>query len=336
MNFENSLKIKDLICNSKNILLCLHESPDPDSIVSNILMSRYLDMLNKKFKIVCFDNIPQKFRKLYKTDKLILDNLSIDNFNIDEFDLFISLDVNDPSRCGFPSDIKFESSINIDHHGTKNVFSGLKINDSSYSCTTEMLFYFLQDVDYILNKDEADLVLLGIITDTDSFNYVGNSRVFKTTSTCIDMGGDFENISGVVNRNNSLGQLKYWAESLRRIKIDKKYKFAYTSMDLKTSNKYPDLLQANRTVADKFIRSVEDTDFGIAMIETEDGSLKISVRSRDNSYNVLPLLKSLNGGGHLSGGGGTINLPYKAAVKETLRIAREFVKSKLQENEKNI
>lgn len=64
MNFENSLKIKDLICKSKNILLCLHESPDPDSIVSNILMSRYLDMLNKKFKIVCFDNIPQKFRKL--------------------------------------------------------------------------------------------------------------------------------------------------------------------------------------------------------------------------------------------------------------------------------
>lgn len=336
MNFEYSNKVKEIISNSQHILLCLHQSPDPDSIVSNILMSRYLDKLNKKYKIVCFDKIPEKFKKLYKTSNLVEDNLSVEKFNIDEFDLFISLDVNEPSRCGFSNDVRFKSLINIDHHGTKNIFEGLKINNSDYSSTTEMLFYFLQDVGYKLNKDEANLVLLGIITDTDSFNYVGNSRVFKTTSMCVDMGGDFENISGIVNRNNSLDQLKYWAESLKRIKLDKKYKFAYTAMDLKTAKKYPDLLQANRTVADKFIRSIEDTDFGIAMLESEEGYLKISVRARENDYNVMPLLKSLNGGGHLSGGGGRMDLPYKEAVKETVRIAREFAKSKLQENEKSI
>lgn len=101
MNFLNSKEISQLIISSDNILLCLHQSPDPDSIVSNLLMSKYLDRLGKKYKIVCFDNIPDKFKTTYKTEDVVVDNLSVESFDINEFDLFISLDVNEPIRCGF-------------------------------------------------------------------------------------------------------------------------------------------------------------------------------------------------------------------------------------------
>lgn len=336
MNFLNSKEISQLIISSDNILLCLHQSPDPDSIVSNLLMSKYLDRLGKKYKIVCFDNIPDKFKTTYKTEDVVVDNLSVESFDINEFDLFISLDVNEPIRCGFSNDIKFRSLINIDHHGTENTFSGLKINDSSYSSTSEMLFYFLEDVNYSLSKDEADLVLMGIVTDTDAFSYAGDSRVFRTVSMCVDLGASYEKASEIIYRNNSVDQLKFWGEALKRIRIDKKNRFAYTSIDIKTLKKFSGLLQSNRTVADKFIRTIEGTDFGMAMVESDGGYLKISVRSRSNDYNVMPLLKMLNGGGHFSGGGGRIDLPYKEAVKEAVKIARKFAKSKLQENEKSI
>lgn len=336
MNFSNSKEISRLITNSENILLCLHQSPDPDSIVSNLLMSKYLDKLGKKYKILCFDKIPDKFKMTYKTENVIVDNLPVEAFDTNEFDLFISLDVNEPIRCGLPNDVKFKSLINIDHHGTENTFSGLKINDSSYSSTSEMLFYFLEDVGYNLNKNEADLVLLGIITDTDAFSYAGDSRVFRTVSVCVDLGASYEKASEIIYRNNSSDQLKFWGEALKRIKVDKKYRFAYTSIDIKTLKKYEGLLQSNRTVADKFIRTIENTDFGLAMIESDEGYLKISIRARSNDFNVMPLLKALNGGGHFSGGGGRIDLPFKKAVKEALKIARKFAKSKLQENEKSI
>lgn len=334
MNFSNSKEISQLIIDSSNILLCLHQSPDPDSIASNILMSKYLDKLGKKYKIVCFDKVPEKFKRTYKTENIVADNLLPDKLNIDDFDLFISLDVNEPVRCGLPNDIKFKSVVNIDHHATENVFSGLKINDSSYSSTSEMLFYFLEDVGYTLNEDEANLILLGIITDTDAFSYAGDSRVFRTVSRCIDLGGNYEKANEIIYRNNGVDQLKFWGEALKRIKIDKKYRFAYTSIDIKTLKKYEGLLQSTRTVADKFIRTIENTDFGLVMVESDEGYLKISARVRNNDFNVIPLLKMLNGGGHTTGGGGRIDLPYKEAVKETLKIARKFAKDKMNENVK--
>lgn len=328
MNFQESKKIEDVIKSSKNILLALHQSPDPDSIVSNLLVARYLNKIDKKYKIVCFDSIPEKFKKTYDTVGLIEDSLNPLIFDFGEYDLFIALDVNQPIRFGLSDDIKFRNIINIDHHGTQNTFEGLKINDPSYSSTTEMLYYFLSDLNYKFSSDEANLILLGIITDTDAFSYAGDSRVFQTVSSCIKLGGNYEKINEIIYRNNSLDQLKFWGEALKRIRIDTKYKFAYTAIDLKTLKKFPNLLQANRTVADKFIRSIEDTDFGLTMMETEEGFLKISIRSRSNDYNVMPLLKDLNGGGHFSGGGGRIDLPYKEAVKEALRISRQFVKNR--------
>lgn len=336
MNFQESVKIEQIIKSSDNILLCLHQSPDPDSIVSNLLVARYLDKIGKKYKIVCFDKIPEKFKETYNTANLVNDGLDSAKFDLNLYDLFIALDVNQPVRFGLSENTKFKSVINIDHHGTQNTFDGLKINDSSYSSTTEMLYYFLTDLNYQFSSEEANLILLGIITDTDGFSYAGDSRVFQTVSSCIKLGGDYEKVNEIVYRNNSLDQLKFWGEAIKRVKVDKKYKFAYTAIDLKTAQKYPDLLQANRTVADKFIRSIENTDFGLTMMETEEGFLKISIRARSNDFNVMPLLKMLNGGGHFSGGGGRIDLPYKEAVKETLRISRKFAKDKLQQDEKGI
>lgn len=326
MNFPESLKIEEVIKASNNILLCLHQSPDPDSIVSNLLIARYLDKIGKKYKIVCFDKIPEKFKKTYNTVGLVDDEKDVNNFDISEHDLFIALDVNQPIRFGLPENTKFRNVINIDHHGTQNTFEGLKINDSSYSSTTEILYYFLKDLNYEFNAEEANLILLGIITDTDAFSYTGDSRVFQTVSKCIELGGNYEKVNEIIYRNNSLDQLKFWAEALKRTKIDTKFKFAYTSIDLKTAKRYEGLLQANRTVADKFIRTVEGTDFGLAMIESEEGHLKISARSRSNDFNVMPLLKMLNGGGHFTGGGGRIDLPFKDAVKEAIKISRMFVK----------
>lgn len=328
MNFQESKKIEEVIKSSDNILLCLHQSPDPDSIVSNLLVARYLDKINKKYKIVCFDNIPEKFKKTYNTVGLIEDGLNPSIFDFGEYDLFIALDVNQPVRFGLSGDIKFKNIINIDHHGTQNTFEGLKINDSSYSSATEILYYFFEDLDYRFNSEEADLILLGIVTDTDGFSYAGDSRVFQTVSSCIKLGGNYEKINEIIYRNNSLDQLKFWADALKKIKVDEKYEFAYVSIDLNTLKRYPNILQATRTLADKFVRSIENIKFGLVMTETDGGYLKISVRARSNDYNVMPLLKDLNGGGHLSGGGGRMDLPYKEAIKETLRLCKEFVKKR--------
>lgn len=332
MNFGKTKQILEQIKRSDNILLSFHQSPDMDSISSNLLMANFLDSINKKYTIISPDKIPTRFKDLYKLEKVI-ENVDMNSFDFGSFDLFIALDVNQPRRFGL-TDKPLPQVINIDHHHTKNEFRGLKINDSTYSSTAEIMFYLLEDFGYKINREEANLTLMGIITDTESFSYGASSRVFMTVSKLLELGGDYSKVDELVYRNNDTDQIKYWAEALRRLRIDKKYRFAYTSLDLKTVNKFPNVLQGTRTVADKFMRTIKDTDFGMIMTETEEGYLKISVRSRSSTFGVPELLVALNGGGHFGGGGGRIDLPYKDAVKETLKIARKFAKDKMKEDAK--
>ena len=56
-------KIKDLISNSKSILLLTHESPDGDAIGSVLAIYRYLTSINKNVDMVILD-VPKVFEFL--------------------------------------------------------------------------------------------------------------------------------------------------------------------------------------------------------------------------------------------------------------------------------
>lgn len=325
MNYKNSLKIKAIIDKSKKVILILHVSPDQDSTISNLLMSKYLDTKKIAWDLICTDEVPGRFKSIYKLDRL-KDKVDPNTFDFLKYDLFIALDVNQKIRFGLSDEVKLPQVINIDHHYTENNFGGIKINDSSFSSTAEMMFYILEDFGYKLTTTDNNLVLLGILTDTEMFSYGTTPRVFKTVSRLLENGANYDEVDETINRSNTPDQMAYWAEALKNIKVDKKYKFAYTSMNRKMIDKYPEVLQGTRTVADKFIRTIADTNFGMVMTETKEGYLKISVRSRVSSFGLSELLKRLNGGGHFSGGGGKIDKPYKEAIQEALETARKFSK----------
>lgn len=306
----------------------LHESVDVDSIVSNILIKHLLEDLQKKVTLIYSDKIPEQFREIYNLEE-VQEKVSLSQFKVSDFDLLFTVDVNDPKRLGINEGLSLPPTINIDHHVNLNYFGSNKINDASYSSTSEMIFFFLEDVGYKINKEEAELVLLGILTDTDSFNYSTSTRVFKTVSKLIELGADFDTANTIAYRNNSLDQMKFWSVALKNTKIDKKGRFAYTTLSLKETSKYRNILQGTRTVADKFIRTLKNTDFGMVMTEDNDNFLKISIRSRRSGFGAIDLLKSFNGGGHFDGGGGKIEgLPFEKAVKRALAITREFVKNR--------
>lgn len=323
MNFKESAKIKAIIEKSKKVLLMIHQSPDPDSIVSNILISRYLDKIGKNWDLYCVDEVPERFKKIYKLDSLN-DGVDPNLIQFSNYDLFLALDVNQPSRFGLGEDVLLPLVVNIDHHYTENKFVGVKVNDHSYSSASEMVYYLMEDFKFKLEPDDANLVLMGILTDTESFSYGTTPRLFMTVSKLLELGAEYDKVDEIIYRNNTTDQIKYWSKALENVKVDKKYKFAYTTLDIKTIKKYPNVLQASRTIADKFIRTISGTNFGMVMTETEEGYLKISVRSRSSSFGVKELLKNLNGGGHLTGGGGRIDLPFDKAVKKTIKIARSF------------
>ncbi|MFZ3301939.1 MAG: DHH family phosphoesterase [Microgenomates group bacterium] len=328
MNFPNSKEILEVINASSSIVLSLHISTDPDSIISNLLFKNFLEKLNKKVTFITPEVVNNKFKTMYDLSSL---KDSVDVYkNLSDYDLFITLDVNEPSRVGLNEENhKMIKTINIDHHQNLNYYEPFKISDTAYSSTSEMIFLFFEDIGYSFSSEEVNLLLEGIITDTESFSYSSSSRVFKTVSKLIELGANYDIVNAKIYRNNSIDQLKFWSKGLSKIKVDKKHKFSYIALSLKDLEKYKNIIQGTRSLADKFVRTVEGTNFGMVIIEREEGGVKISVRSRVIGYGLTKLLKDLNGGGHFDGGGGQIdNMSYKDAVKTALKITRKFAKEK--------
>ena len=329
MNYEESTKILEEIKKAKNILLMCHKSPDLDSMISCLLMSDILDVLNIKSKIYCVDEIPDLF-KVVDSRKLIETKKDVENIDLGTFDLFLALDVNELSRFGFENNFRMTLPvINIDHHArtANSIKSVTSILDENFSSTAEAIYFLSEDWHVELGKNQLQMVLTAIMNDTNMFCYNSSPKVFKTVATLMQNGADFEKADTFLNRRNSLDQLHYWSEMMTNIKVDKECSFAYTTMNYKDFKKFKNILQPTRTVADMFITTIKDTNFGIVMLENKERELNISIRSRDSGFAVIDLLKSLGGGGHTNGGGASIkNMNFSDAVNYVLSAARKYAK----------
>jgi bifunctional oligoribonuclease and PAP phosphatase NrnA len=328
-NFDSS-RLCEILKDSKRAVLFCHESPDYDSIISCLLMRNILTQMGVSSEIYSVDKIPENFKE-GEQDFKIKESADVNKLNLENFDVMFALDINDIARLGFRNEFKSRIVvINIDHHQElNNINSRLSWLDTTFSSTSEMLFYLSLDLNIKIEKELIQLILLAILTDTDMFNYVASGRVFKTVGTLIEQGANYEAANFKVMRQNTLDQFGFWAEMLKNMKKDDRFGFVYTMINNESFKKYNHLLQATRKVADNFARTVKGTNFGLVMVEAKPNELKVSIRSRIMKFGVIELLKELGGGGHLDGGGATITgMEFDDAVNYVLNKTREFVKKR--------
>lgn len=192
---EKINKFKNLIENSKNILLINHIRMDPDAFWS--LWAFYLIMKKywKNVRAINDENMPESFNFLW-ADNIIEKNLDIKSYNPD---LIISFDA--ASIWQLWETYKNNKEIFdkndfvvIDHHMTNEGFWNLNIIDSKMSSTCELLFYILEKIDLVkyIEKKEATLLTAWIHTDTNIFyNSNTNSSTLITAAKLMDLWADF-------------------------------------------------------------------------------------------------------------------------------------------------
>lgn len=325
LNYKESPQLLKNVKSAKRILLACHVGADPDSIVSCLVTKRVLKGLGIEADVVVSDPVSSFYENLDVNKEIKLVNF--EDFDWKKYDLFFAMDIGNLKRYGitngFPNNLK---TLVVDHHAA-NEISGLKINDTSYSSTSEMLFYLFLDWNIKLDNWMLNMILMGIVSDTDNFNYGVSPRLFKTISTLLEQGADYNRAANILWRNYSLSQIKFWSKILQNTTMDKKYRFVYTSLSFEDYKDFSDLVHPTRSVADTFLRSIRNTDFGITMLEYKKNEVKISIRAKSENFVMLPLLQSLGGGGHKSGGGAMISgLPFEKAVAKVLKTARQFAK----------
>ena len=234
-------------------------------------------------------------------------------------------DCGNPGRLGRYEDIvlKAKNIIVIDHH-INPTFGSLQIVDSDAASTTQVLYRQLLKEKYEIDKDMADCLLTGLITDTGRFQYPNTTtEVFNIASELLKQGADISSISENIYGSIEFNALKLQSEIINRIIFDEDIKFTYSTIYQKDYKKYNIDAEETDFLID-VVRLVRGADIALLLKEQVDGTFKGSLRSRNN-FNVQELSAIFDGGGHKAASG----FSSTSSEEDIIKIIKNEIRTKL-------
>jgi bifunctional oligoribonuclease and PAP phosphatase NrnA len=303
----DELKFKDSlqkILAAKNILVTIHVRPDGDAIASVCILIELLENNKKNYFAYSEDSIPRQYSFLPHAEK-INSNKSLLNFV--EYDLIIALDCGSVSRTGLETEIISRNSsqlfIEFDHHPAVDDVADISNRYPECASTTEVLYHFLKANQVALNKNYANSILTGLLTDTDNFLFpITSDRSINIASEMLIYGAKFPQVLESTHRNKSLGAMRLWGQALSNLKINPKYNFAYTIISQEDIKEY-DVSDEELENLSNFISNLNDAKGILVLQETGPNEIKGSLRATQSNLDVSRLARQLGGGGHTKAAG---------------------------------
>lgn len=306
MTINSSLYIKayNLIKNADNILIATHENPDGDALSSSCLIAEILSLMNKKYSLYCHSPISSQYDFLPHSEEFKNDCGKFD------FDIIIILDCGTVERTKIEKEIlnrgNGKLAIEIDHHPKIKDFADLEIRDSSAAATTEILYFFMKANKIKINKNMANCVLTGILTDTGNFLYPSTSpETINIASEMLASGAVLPRIMENTWRNKSISSMKTWGKAMSRLKINSKYNFGFTV--LKSQDIPAEASEEELEGIAGLLSNLSDVNGVIFLRQTPGGRIKGSLRTSKKNIDVSKLARALGGGGHAKAAGFAID-----------------------------
>lgn len=322
---------------ASGVIIMGHSSPDFDSIGSCVGMARFaMEVIKDEHKEKHPDKRPKvnivmnKATDAFKTCYAQLEPLGLyeDVFitKEDARDLvtgetvLIICDVSNPRIFEAPELAQTVSSIAVlDHHRLAAALTFepfLQYVEATKSSASEIVAEILFRSRYsaALHKEEAEVLLSGIMLDTNNYTRNAGAQTFEITHYLYTRGAH----TGVVREffNESLDELMMTGEFESKVRIYREC-VAITCMSLTRPATPEDRIVASK-VADKLLR-IKDVEASFALIRM-DNDVVISGRSK-GGINVQLILERLKGGGHFDIAGAQVRNSNLTRTLEMLRDA---------------
>ena len=308
-------KALEIINKNKKFLIVSHKNPDGDSLGSEIALALALKKTGKEVYILNADPPPHRYSNFPKASLIQTEKK---NFN-EDVTLFV--DCAEVERVGkILDDIDFSKpTVNIDHHIGNSEFGTVNVLKPDYSSTAEIIYKMLKN-EIDIDKEIATYLYIGILTDTGAFRYPNTtSHSLRVASELVAYGVIASQVSEFIWFTDPEARIKLLGEVLRAMSL-------YNKISIMTVTKK--MLKehgAKEEDTEEFI------DYGLAIDgivtaaiikERKDGTLKISLRSKNN-VPVQELATKYGGGGHRTASGFTVKRDmdsFKNELKKELEL----------------
>jgi bifunctional oligoribonuclease and PAP phosphatase NrnA len=315
MNNATLEKAHQLISSHQKILVTSHIRPDGDAVGSVLGLGLALQANGKEVQMVLEDGVPKSFRHLTGSDLIIKKPTDVDVCTI-------VVDCSDRNRIGrvIPEDL--QPDLNIDHHNTNLNFAGINLVDSKATATTEILASLLPAWDLQITPEVAEALLTGLITDTLGFRVAGMTpATLRTAAGLFELGADLPVLYTKALLTRSFKAARYWGTGLSALQLEKRLLWTRLTLEDRQTVDYP-----GRDDADliNILQTVEDADVFVIFVEQNNGSVKVSWRSRPG-FDVSKIALQFGGGGHKPAAGAEIQGNIEEVIPQVLTATRPLL-----------
>lgn len=324
-------EIQKLLIPENKIVIITHYNPDGDAIGSSLGLKHFLKQKGLDAEVIVPNDFPKFLKWMPESKRIIIADYKRKQAGeaIYHADVIFILDFNASHRSGNLVGPWIEKAkakkILIDHHQQPDQFDFV-YSDVTIPATSQMVYHFIQQLneEEKVNKDIAECLYTGIMTDTGGFRFRSTSATtHRIVADLIEKGAEPSMITSNTWDTNTVSRLHLLSLVLGRIEVVKEGKVA--------------ILWLKRDELKKFGFQKGDTEgfvnYGLSIMGTQvsaffmedlyEDFIKISFRSKDQVDVNQFSRKYFNGGGHINAAGGK----YMKSIEETIEDFKEKIEA---------
>lgn len=302
------------IKNARRLLIVSHVNPDGDALSSVCAFLELADILKVPADAYCHDKKVKAFSYLPYESVITSDKTKI--APLTDYDVMVVLDCGAMSRTNLETEIKEVQLtvdrpyiIELDHHPKIDDYADLEIRQIEKAATVEVIYNLLKEGKVNFNKNLANCILTGILTDTGNFLYSCSTNInIAIASEMLGYGAQFPKIINNTLHNQNILTMKLWGVTMDNLCINEEYNLAYSII---TKDDVDNLLKLGTAEEIErylnydvygdiagFLSNLSGVQAIMLLREDQDGKIKGSLRTSRPDVDISGLAKQLGGGGH--------------------------------------
>jgi phosphoesterase RecJ-like protein len=311
-------ELVDTLRRAKTVAIVSHRDPDPDTIGSGIALGLALDALGKRVTLHCADPVPEPARFLAWADRYTADPPPA------SADVIVTVDFGSVERAKFalPSG---PTLVNIDHHVSNDRFGSINLVDVSSAAAAELVSRVIDALKVTWTSDMATAALVGIMTDTGSFQFPStDARALERAASLREAGADLQAITYNVFRNKRFQALKLWGFAFAKMRREQDGQLVWTEV---TRDDFANAEAMDEDISGLVEQIARANGMRVALLfnEHDAGAVKVSCRTSawSPSVDASAVMAQFGGGGHVRAAGALVSGELAPVRESVIRAARE-------------
>ena len=306
----------------EKIVLVSHVSPDGDAIGSSLALFHFFSSRKKEVRVIMPNDFPDFLKWMPGSNELLIyeNEREVCDVFIQEADVLVCLDFNTPSRVGPMEEILLKTparKLLIDHHPYPEDFARITMSYPHISSTSELVFRLICAMGYFgeISREGAICIYTGMMTDTGNFTYNSNQEeIYVIIYQLIKKGVDKDAIYRKVFNTYSVNRMRLQGYLINKMTIFPEY---HASLMTLTEEEKKDF-DFQKGDSEGFVNiplAIDTIILSCFFAETDQGIIKVSLRSQGDFPCNKMAAEYFNGGGHLNASGGEFDGTMEQAIQ---------------------